>query len=184
MLRNIIKHKWHLLWRHLYHTLTLNKFLLSVSPHDYGLIQIYCHKYSFVLLLWFGLKYGKLINQKSSKKYEIKENLLFFSKYQLYVISWVENIGIFTRATLSWKFWCFQHTWWNIFGIHLKKRKYPLYLETSTCDALHYIMGSPILIVPFCRGKFHQKTKCDFLHAGKFFMHYYTLLILKMLIFS
>ena len=29
------------------------------------------------ILLWFGLKHGKLINQKSSKKYKIKENLLF-----------------------------------------------------------------------------------------------------------
>ena len=25
------------------------------------------------------------------------------------------------RASHSWKFWCFQHTRWNIFGIHLKK---------------------------------------------------------------
>ena len=51
-------------------------------------------------------------------------------KYQIYVISWVENIEIFTRAAHSWKFWCFQHTPWNIFGIHLKKVNI-LYLSTG-----------------------------------------------------
>ena len=69
-----------------------------------------------------------LINRKSSKKYKIKESLLFFSKYQIYGISRVENIDIFTRAMHSWKFWCFQHTWWNDYRIHLKKSKYPLFI--------------------------------------------------------
>ena len=55
------------------------------------------------------------------KKYKIKRKFTFFSKYQIYFISWVENIEIFIRAAQSWKFWCFQHTRWNIFGIHLKK---------------------------------------------------------------
>ena len=45
--------------------------------------------------------------------------LLYFSKYQIYVISWVENIDIFSRAALQ--FLCFQHTQWNIFGIHLRE---------------------------------------------------------------
>ena len=56
------------------------------------------------------------------QKYKTKRIFFFFGKYQIYFISWVENIRIFTtRAVHSWKFWCFQHTPWNIFGIHLKK---------------------------------------------------------------
>ena len=104
--------------------------VLCVSPSDYWscrLIQVFCYKYSFVsfTLLWFGLTgwsmVEKLINCKSSKKYKIKRKFTFFSKYQIYFISWVENIEIFIRAAHSWKFWCFQLTWWNIFGIYLKK---------------------------------------------------------------
>ena len=45
----------------------------------------------------------------------------FFGKYQIYFISWVENTWIFTRAAHSWKFWCFQHSRLDIFGIQLKK---------------------------------------------------------------
>ena len=30
-------------------TVTRNKFILSVSPDDYGLIQIFCNKYSFLV---------------------------------------------------------------------------------------------------------------------------------------
>ena len=45
--------------------------------------------------------------------------LLYFSKYQIYVISWVENIDIYTPVALQ--FWCFQHIQWNTFGIHLRE---------------------------------------------------------------
>ena len=84
-------------------------------------------RYSGKILLFFYIivfrsMVNKLINCKSSKKkYKIKRKFTFFSKYQIYFISWVENIEIFIRAAHSWKFLCFQHTRWNIFGIHLKK---------------------------------------------------------------
>ena len=86
----------------------------------------FCRKYSFVffyiIVIWLSRSMvNKLINCKSSKKYKIKRKFTFFSKYQIYSISWVENIEIFIRAAHSWKFWCFQLTRWNIFGIHLKK---------------------------------------------------------------
>ena len=57
----------------------------------------------------------------ANKKYKIERKFTFFGKYQTYFISWVENIRNFTCAAHSWKFWCFQHTRWNIFGIPLKK---------------------------------------------------------------
>ena len=128
MLRNVINKLWRRLWRHLSRTLTLKNFSLSVSPDDYRscrLIQVFCHKYSFVFVciivirLEAGLTNWLTVNLL--KKYKIKENLLFWGKYQIYFILWVENIKIFIRAARSWKFWCFQHTRWNIFGIHLKK---------------------------------------------------------------
>ena len=51
MLRKVINKWWRRLWRHLSRTLTLNYFFLSVIPDDYRscrLIQVFCHKYSFV----------------------------------------------------------------------------------------------------------------------------------------
>ena len=67
------------------------------------------------------------------KTYKIKRKFTFFSKYQIYFISGVENIEIFIRAAHSWKFWCFQHTRWNIFGIHLKKVNILYILLSSLC---------------------------------------------------
>ena len=42
------------------------------------------------------------------KKYKIKRKFTFFCKYQIYFISWVENLRIFNCAAHSWKFWCFN----------------------------------------------------------------------------
>ena len=103
-------------------------FFLSVSPDDYRsyrLVQVFCHKYSFVFFYIFvsrleaWLTHWIIVNLL--KKYKIKRKFTYFSKYPIYFISWVENIEIFIHAAHSWKFWCFQHTRWNIFGIHLKK---------------------------------------------------------------
>ena len=103
-------------------------FFLSVSPDDYRsyrLVQVFCHKYSFVFFYIFvsrleaWLTHWIIVNLL--KKYKIKRKFTYFSKYQIYFISWVENIEIFIHAAHSWKFWCFQHTRWNVFGIHLKK---------------------------------------------------------------
>ena len=88
-------------------------FFLSVSPDDYRLIQVFLKLSSFILL-WFGLKHGKWLTINLLKSIKEKENLLGFGKYPIYVISWVENIEIFTRVAHSWKFWCFQHIRWNI----------------------------------------------------------------------
>ena len=51
----------------------------------------------------------------------IANELLFWDEYQKYFIECVENIRIFTSAKHEWKFWCFQHPRWNIFGIYRKK---------------------------------------------------------------
>ena len=103
-------------------------FFLFVSPDDYRscrLIQVFCHNYSFVFfcIIAIGLEawLTNWLTVHLLKKYKIKRKFTFFSKYQIYFISWVENIEIFIRAAHFWKFVCFQHTWWNIFGIHLKK---------------------------------------------------------------
>ena len=45
----------------------------------------------------------------------------FEGNYQIYIIECVENINIFTSAQHELKFWCFQLTRWNIFGIHREK---------------------------------------------------------------
>ena len=47
---------------------------------------------------------------------------------QIYVISWVAH---------SWNFWCFQHTRWNIFGIHLKKVNILYIIVPAYCSMLH-----------------------------------------------
>ena len=105
---------------------------LVLMTRSCRLIQVLCHKYSFLffhnnlirLEVWLT---NCLTNCKSSKKYKIKRKVTFFSKYLIYFISWVENIEIFIRAAHLWKFWCFQHTRWNIFGIHLKKQISSIY---------------------------------------------------------
>ena len=103
-------------------------FFLSVSPDSYKscrLIQVFCHKYSFVFFYFIVIRLEAWLTNwltvNLPKKYKIKRKFTFFSKYQIYFISWVENIKIFICAVHSWKFWCFQHTRRNIFGIHFKK---------------------------------------------------------------
>ena len=143
MLRNVIKHLWRYLWHHLSRILTLNKFLFICKSR--WLYSVTNTPLSSFIYFRFGLKHGKLVNCKSSKKYKIKENLIFFSKYQIYVISWVENIEIFTPAAHSWKFWCFQHTRWNI---HLKKVNI-LYLFLSLKIVLWHLMLLCLAKCPF-----------------------------------
>ena len=90
--------------------------------------QIFCYQHYLDLLNIFIFAFsappfsvGETLHI-AYKKYKIKRKFTFFSgKYQIYFISWVENIRIFTRAAHLWKFWCFQHTQWKIFGNHLKK---------------------------------------------------------------
>ena len=103
-------------------------FFLSVSPDDYRscrLIQVFSHKYAFVFLYIIVIRLEAWLTNWLTvnllKKYKIKRKFTFFSKYQICFMSWVENIEIFILAAHSWKFWCFQHNRWNIFGIHLKK---------------------------------------------------------------
>ena len=115
-------------------------FFLSVSSDDYRscrLIQVFCHKYSvvffYIIVIRLEAWLTNWLTVNLLKKYKIKRKFTFFSKYQIYFISWVENIQIFIRAAHSWKYWCFQHTRWNIFGIHLKKVNI-LYLFPIFCN--------------------------------------------------
>ena len=43
-------------------------------------------------------------------------------------ISCNENIYIFTRASHSWKYWCFHYTRWKYFWYSQQKSRYPLYI--------------------------------------------------------
>ena len=127
-------------------------FFLSVSPDDYRscrLIQVFCHKYSFVffyiIVIQLEARLTNWLTVNLLNKYKIKRKFTFFSKYQIYFISWVENIEIFIRAEHSWKFWCFQHTRWNIFGTHLKKVNilYVLYIYNECfikCYFKHHLL--------------------------------------------
>ena len=106
---------------------------------------------------------NKLSNCKSSKKvYKIKRKFTFFSKYQIYFILWVENIEIFIRAAHSWKFWCFQHTRWNIFGIHLKKVnilyvycKFSLFLKNLFFSRLFWLLAQQRFIAAWALARLH-----------------------------
>ena len=117
MLRNIINIIWRRLWRHLSRTLTLNKFLfLSVRADGYRscrLIQVFCHKYSFVFFYIIVIRLEAWLTNWLTVNL-LKRKFTFFSKYQIYFILWVEYIKLLFRAAHSWKFWCFQHTRWNI----------------------------------------------------------------------
>ena len=44
-------------------------------------------------------------------------------------ISCNENIQIFTRASHSWKYWCFHYTRWQYLWYSQEKSKYPLFLN-------------------------------------------------------
>ena len=136
---------------------------LSGSPDDFRsfrLIQVFCHKYSFVLFYIIVIRLEAWLTNWLTvnllKKNKIKRKItFFFSKYQIYFISWVENIEIFIRAAHSWKFLYFQHTRWNIFGIHLKKvnilymyllRGVILLPGETSCDK-HFIEMNDIIIL-------------------------------------
>ena len=44
-------------------------------------------------------------------------------------ISFNENIHIFTRASHSWKYWCFHYTRWQYLWYSQPKSKYSLYIH-------------------------------------------------------
>ena len=54
-------------------------------------------------------------------------------------ISCNENIQIFTRASHSWKYWCFHFTRWQYLWYSQQKNKYPLYLLCLENIAVHYL---------------------------------------------
>ena len=63
-------------------------------------------------------------------KQKKKENLLFFSEYnKKKFISGNENIQIFTRASHSWKYWCFHYTRWQYLWYSQQKSKYPISIQ-------------------------------------------------------
>ena len=62
-------------------------------------------------------------------------------------ISCNENIQIFTRASHSWKYWCFHYTLWQYLWYSEQKSKYPLFSCTPGMDNPGFYPGIEILIL-------------------------------------
>ena len=87
------------------------------------MIQVFCHKYSFVffdiIVIRLEAWLTNWLTVNLLKKYKIKSKFTFFQKIPniFHLVSWKH----WYFHSCCAKVWCFQHTWWNIFGIHLKK---------------------------------------------------------------
>ena len=82
-------------------------------------------------------------------------------------ISCNENIQIFTRASHSWKYWCFYYTRWQYLWYSQPKSKYPLfilelllvgsswglelYFCCKSCLLFHYAFSTALYAASFLR---------------------------------